>query len=36
MKNGKANTNFTTKILQTDIIVIWSVSLKLYNKWMFE
>ena len=36
MKNAKANTNFTTKILQIDVIVIWSVSLKLYNKWMFE
>ena len=36
MKNAKANRNFTTKKLQTDVTRIWSVSLKQYNKWMFE
>ena len=36
MKNAKANRNFTTKNLQTDVTRIWSVSLKQYNKWMFE
>ena len=36
MKNAKANRNFTTKNLQTDVTIIWSVSLKQYNKWIFE
>ena len=36
MKNAKANTNFTTKNLQIDVTRIWSLSLKQYNKWMFE
>ena len=34
--NAKANINFMIKILQTDVIVIWFVSLKQYNKWMFK
>ena len=36
MKNAKTNTNFITKNLQTNVTVIWSVSLKQYNKWMFK
>ena len=36
MKNAKTNTNFTTKNLQTDMTWIWTMSLKQYNKWMFE
>ena len=36
MKNAKTNINFTTKNLQIDVTVIWLVSLKQYNKWMFE
>ena len=35
-ENAKANTNFMTKNLQTDVIVIWSVLLKQDNKWIFE
>ena len=30
MKNAKANRNFTTKNLQTNVTRIWSVSLKTY------
>ena len=36
MKNAKTNTNFTTKNLQTDMTWIWIVSLKQYNKYIFE
>ena len=36
MKNAKTNTNFIIKNLQTNVTVIWSVSLKQYNKWMFK
>ena len=36
MKNVKANTNFMTKNLTTDVAGIWLVSLKQYNKWMFK
>ena len=35
-ENDKASINFTIKNLQIDVTVIWSVSLKQYNKWMFE
>ena len=36
MKNATTNTIFTTKNLQTDVIEIWLVPLKQFNKWMFE
>ena len=35
-ENAKANINLITKNLQTDVIVIWLVSLKQDNKWIFE
>ena len=35
MKNAKINTNFMTKNLQTNVVGIWLVPLKQYNKWMF-
>ena len=36
MENTKTNTNFTTKTLQTNVIGIWLMLLRQYNKWMFE
>ena len=36
MKHAKANTNFKKKNLQIDVTRIWFVTLKQYNKWIFE
>ena len=35
MKNAKTNSNFMTKNLQTNVVGIWLVPLKQYNKWIF-
>ena len=35
MKNAKTNSNFMTKNLQTNVVGIWLVPLKHYNKWIF-
>ena len=36
MENAKATINFITKNLQIDVTKIQLISLKQYNKWIFE